>query len=225
MANATGEIEAVPVETAQMIALAERMNPLELTRQEQADQWGISYGMLRDLEDEIVEHHAPMKRAALAALDAVRAAERKLLDPVRGAIGRVKAALDAWETKKRLEAAAREEERMARARAAQEELALQEAEALSEAGLAESAERTLERAIHEGPVGVGEPVPVATAGTLTRWGPWKWEIVDAFKVRDKYLAPDAEKIAFEVKRRGVEAEKEVGGIRVWREAIVARRRR
>ena len=50
---------------------------------------------------------------------------------------------------------------------------------------------------------------------------WRWKVVDAAKVKPKFLIPDEKEIGRIVKSAGKDAETVVGGIEVYKETILA----
>jgi hypothetical protein len=114
------------------LTLAEEARALKVTDQPSYDRAAERLLAVADLRREIIDHHAPMKRKAHEAWQAVIAAEKRLLDPILAAQGIYKAGIAAYEAEqRRLEAEARAKAEAAARRAAEEarERELEQAEA------------------------------------------------------------------------------------------------
>jgi hypothetical protein len=136
--------------------------------------------MLRDLatlDRRIVEHHSPIKDAAHKAHAAACAAEKKLRDPVREAVGILKRAIGSWEQEqeqKRLQAQRQAE--AIRAKAEEEARLALAVEAEQHGAAEETVEEILETPMVAPPVVVA-PTFQRAAGVSTQQR-WTVEVVD-----------------------------------------------
>lgn len=115
-----------------VITLADQALALEVTDQQTYDRAAQAVLGVAQLRTEIVAHHAPMKRSAYDAWQAVIAQEKKLLDPVTEAESIYKRRLAAYATEQRRiedEARAQAEREAAALAAEQREREIEHAEA------------------------------------------------------------------------------------------------
>lgn len=172
-------------------------------------------GLASDVEAQRKKITAPLDQAKKEVMDLFRPFTNALTD----AEGKIKRRLIGWKSEQ--DRIAREEQRKAdeRARKERERLEVQ-ARAAAEAGRAERAETLRQRAevvVSAPPTTVAPKVSGISERTA-----WKFEIVDASKVPDKYKTIDEKKIGGVV--RALKGDTDIPGIRVYEEAVLGARR-
>ena len=171
---------------------------------------------LADLRGEILLSTQPVVKAAHAAHKAAKNQENELVNPIKEAESRLGRTMGAYVQKQ--EAAQREAERAARAKhEAEEDAALDKAQAMQDKGQHEEAAAVMEAVPRVAPA-VKQVAAPKLAGTR-RTENWKFEIVDPNLLPVDFLIPDVKTIG-EVVRRA-KGETKIPGVRVWSETKVS----
>lgn len=172
---------------------------------------------LREIDDTF----GPIVRAAHKAHQEALQQRRRHEEPLQEAERIVKAAMVKYSDEQERIAAEQERQRLAEARKAAEDTAVEEAARLERDGHQDAAEERLAQPVMPVVTTPAAPRPKA-AGVSTR-KVTKYRIVDESKIDRKFLQPNKSKIRGLVNSMGADAEAIVGGIEVYEEGAVAAR--
>jgi hypothetical protein len=162
----------------------------------------------------------PIIAAQHAAHKASVAQKKKYADPIKQAKDRAGSAIGAYARK--VEAAAREEERrrLEAAKKAEEERRIAEAEELEKSGQHEEAAAVIEKPIA---VSVAPVTPLVQPKGISTRTDWDFRILDASKIRREYLMADEVKMRRVVRAMGPDAAAMIGegAVEIIEKTIVA----
>jgi hypothetical protein len=214
-------VEVLPPETAELkqesLALVTAAKAVRIADHDGYSIAGRELVRVASLRKSIVFAFKDAKAAAFDAHRKITKLESDLLTYPMEAERILKAEMgrfDREEESRRREAEARERERLRRV---EEERVLAEAQAHEDAGDHEAAEEVVSQEVVAPVVEFARPEAEGVQIRKT----WAFEIVDATAINRAFLIPDEKKIRALVKALGPDAAKQVGGIAVRDERIVA----